>query len=169
MTKGMSIDDHLDYMSLRVSVSGVLGLVSGTFIALYRGHDSILRTSSRTAVSCALVSTACFGMERIAYIGVTQYLFNDHDREELYTNSKKQYYLKLYTHALGGMLGGGYVGGLYTGKFLRGSFVFTPFMLLIAMSEDRFVNVIRNAMLQEREIESYEGREEPPESIHRSK
>ena len=94
MTKGMSIDDHLDYMSLRVSVSGVLGLVSGTFIALYRGHDSILRTSSRTAVSCALVSTACFGMERIAYIGVTQYLFNDHDREELYTNSKKQYYLK---------------------------------------------------------------------------
>lgn len=169
MTKGMSIDDNLDYMSLRVSASGVLGLVSGTFIALYRGHDSILRTSGRTGLSCALVSTACFGMERIAHIGVTQYLFNDQEREELYTNSKKQYYLKLYSHALGGILGGGYVGALYTGKFLRGAFVFTPFMLLIAMTEDKFVNAIRNAVLQEREIESYEGRGEPPESIHQSK
>lgn len=164
----MSIQDHLDYISLRVSISGVLGLVSGSFIALYRGHDSILRTSSRTGFSCALVSTACFSMERCAYIGVTQYLLDDHEREELYMNSKKQYYLKLYSHMIGGILGGAYVGGIYTGKILRGAFVFTPIMLLIAMTEDKLMHEIRNNVFPERGIEIYQERGEQQESFHPS-
>jgi hypothetical protein len=152
----MSIQDHLDYLSLRVSLSGVTGLVSGTFIALYRGHDSIFRTSSRTGFSCALVGTACFGMERLAYIGMTQYLWNDHDREELYRNTKKQYYLKLISHATGGALGGAYVGGLFTGKLVRGAAVFAPFMVFIAMTENTVMNGMRQMIITEKEgIEHY--------------
>jgi hypothetical protein len=169
MSKGMSIQDHLDFISLRVSVSGVVGLISGTFIALYRGHDSIFRTSSRTGFSCALVSTACFSMERCAYIGITQYLWNDQEREELYMNTKKQYYLKLYSHAIGGMLGGAYVGGIYTGKIVRGALVFSPIMLLIAMLEDKLVHVIRNNILPERVIESHHEQGEQQESTNSSK
>jgi uncharacterized membrane protein YoaK (UPF0700 family) len=132
----MSLQEHLDYISLRVTTSGVLGAVSGTFISLYRGYDSLFRTSARTAFSCALVSTACFSVERCAYVGMTQYLFDENEQEELMNNKKKQYYLKLYSHLVGGLLGGAYVGGLYTGKFMRGAFVFTPIMLLIAVTEE---------------------------------
>lgn len=165
MSNGMSIQDHLDYVSSRVVISGGLGLLSGSFIALYRGHDSIFRTASRTGFSCALVGTACFSMERLAYIGVTQYLLKEHEREELYQNSKKQYYLKLYSHAIGGVLGGAYVGGLFTGKLMRGAFVFAPIMLLIAMTEEKVIHEIRESMLPESDIESYEEEGEPQESI----
>jgi hypothetical protein len=137
MSNAMSVPDHLDYISRRVSVSGIFGAVAGTFIAMYRGYDSIVRTSSRTAFSCAMVSTACFTIERCTYIGVTQYLLNEQEQIDLFHNSKQIYYLKLYTHTIGGILGGAMVGGLYTGKLLRGAFVFTPLMLFIAMTEEQ--------------------------------
>jgi uncharacterized membrane protein YoaK (UPF0700 family) len=148
----MSIQDHFDYISVRVSASGILGAISGSLIALYRGHDSILRTSARTAISCSLVCTACFSFERLAYIGITQYIFDENedyvDGESLinkhnnktYNNANLQYYLKLYTHMMGGMLGGAYVGGLYTGRLLRGAIVFTPIMLLIAVTDEAINN-----------------------------
>ena len=64
--------------------------------------------------------------------------------------------MKLYSHAIGGVLGGAYVGGLFTGKLVRGAAVFTPIMLLIAITEDKLLNEMRRNLLLDRGIEKYQ-------------
>ena len=134
-----SFTEALDYISRRVTISGGTGALAGSFIALYRGHDSVFRTAARTAFSCALVGTACFSAERLVYLGVRHYLLVNDDDAVVISNESRQkedYYLKLYSHALGGLLSGAWLGRLYTGKAVRGALFFAPLMLGIAVAEE---------------------------------
>jgi hypothetical protein len=145
----MSLNDTLDYISLRVSVSGVAGALAGSAISLYRGYDSIVRTSSRTALSCALVGTACFTMERLVNVGVNMYLNGKDGDFDARDSCKRQYYVKLYSHTIGGLIGGAWVGGLFTGKFMRGALVFAPIMLAIAMTEEKIAELRQEEQVTE--------------------
>ena len=68
------VDDALaviDHLSSRVTASTLTGLGCGGIYSTYKGLP-IFKTSMSTAVSFALVSTACLGMERVASIILCQ-------------------------------------------------------------------------------------------------
>lgn len=139
------IDDVLsilDHLAARVTASATAGLGCGAAYATYKGFP-IAKTSLSAAVSCSLISTACFGVERIAYgilrrsgLFVTETsrtsLANEtHSARESMPSPNLLY----GSHALGGFLGGGVVGVLYQGSPLRGSILLTPIMLGIGQLE----------------------------------
>jgi uncharacterized membrane protein YoaK (UPF0700 family) len=144
-------NETLQYISRRVTLSGVTGALAGAFLALWRGHDSISATSARTAVSCALVGTTCFSAERLVYLGVHRYLITDKDRLGASDESRRreEYYLKLYSHAVGGLLSGAFLGHLYTRKAVRGALFFAPLMLGIAVAEEKAKEVFLHYQEQE--------------------
>jgi hypothetical protein len=146
----MPTTENFEYISRRVGVAGAVGAFGGAFLALYRGHDSVFRTSSRTAMSCALVGTACFSFERVVHLVVSKFMIRqdddvvgDHD-----DNYRKQYYLKLYTYTLGGVLSGAWLGSIYARKSLRGALCFGPLMLLIAVAEEKLTETLHNNPLK---------------------
>ena len=68
------IDDGLatlDHLAARVTVSALTGLGCGAAYATYKGFP-VPKTSMSAALSCALVSTACFSMERLAFGAITR-------------------------------------------------------------------------------------------------
>ena len=61
----------IDHIAARVSASAMTGLGCGAAYGTYKGFP-IFKTSMSTAFSFALVSTACFGMERLANVILLQ-------------------------------------------------------------------------------------------------
>ncbi|KAL3783069.1 hypothetical protein HJC23_012106 [Cyclotella cryptica] len=132
----------LDHLAARVTASATTGFGCGAAYATYKGYP-IAKTSLSAAVSCALISTACFGVERIAYgilrrsdQFVTGFSGNRPvDGTDSARESKPSPNLLYGSHALGGLVGGGLVGILYQGAPLKGSILFTPIMLGISQLE----------------------------------
>ncbi|KAL7527056.1 hypothetical protein ACHAWF_002022 [Thalassiosira exigua] len=153
------MDDALaaiDHVAARVTASVATGLGCGAVYATLRGFP-VFKTSMSVALSCALVSTACFGMERIAYGALNQSALL---MDEKYTHEEEIISMKQSTrtspkliygsHALGGLFGGSVVGFLFRGKPLAGAFLLTPLMLGVGTFE-LYLNDYRAGRLQQLE------------------
>lgn len=153
---------QLDRIAIRVTASTLTGLGCGLAYSTYKGFP-ILKTSISTATSFALISTACFGMERVANIMLCQssaILYNSNDDDSDFdekriepndTNDGRRQTASIqqqqlpqptinpkihYTsHTIGGLFGGSIVGFLFQGKPLAGAFLLTPIMLCIGKLE----------------------------------
>lgn len=140
-------NNWLDHVSKRVVLSGVGGAVAGSFTAVYRGHYSTFRTASLTALSCALVGTACFGTERLVYHALTRMTMMQ-PQQPTGANGTKQntadvtwpssYVLSLVSHAVGGLLGGAYIGAAYSNRPGRGALMMAPLMMGIVVVEEQY-------------------------------
>ena len=122
------IDDALsviDHLTARMTASAITGLGCGVIYSSYKGFP-IAKTSMSAAASCALVSTACFAAERLAYGIIHQITGKD---------SKTSSSILYGSHALGGACGGGVVGFLYQGNPFRGMALFMPIMVGIGKLE----------------------------------
>ena len=133
----------LDHVAMRVTASTITGLGCGAAYSTLKGYP-IFKTSVSTAVSFALVSTACFGMERVASIILKQssaIIYNDSDEVKRIEStgsiidSPINPKLIYGSHFLGGLMGGSVVGGLFQGKPLAGAFLLAPIMLGIGKIE----------------------------------
>mmetsp|Transcript_31065 Transcript_31065/g.64983 ORF Transcript_31065/g.64983 Transcript_31065/m.64983 type:complete len:180 (-) Transcript_31065:5-544(-) len=144
------IDDALavlGHISDRVSIAATIGLGFGATYGVYKGLP-IPKMSISAGMSCALISTACFTMERLAHGVINQAskvttndaAFSDdvdsqpHDNKILKLNGPNNTHVCV-SHALGGFLGGGVVGFLFQGRPFAGALVFTPLMLGIGQIE----------------------------------
>ena len=132
----------IDHIAARVTASAAAGIGCGAAYATYKGFP-IFKTSMSAALSCALVSTACFAMERVAHGVLTQSamlidekLPTDGDSSSS-SNTPTIINQPLHygSHALGGLLGGSVVGFLFQGKPLAGALFLTPIMLGIGRIE----------------------------------
>ncbi|KAL3768775.1 hypothetical protein ACHAWU_006876 [Discostella pseudostelligera] len=144
------VDEILDHIGNRVTVATITGFFGGSAYASYKGFP-IVKTSASTAVSFALVSTACFVMERgaNAILHKSSMLLLDDDNKAIDNNiyhgddisssiptlSTIDPKLHYGSHALGGMMGGCVVGFLFQGKPLAGALLLTPIMLGIGKIE----------------------------------
>lgn len=142
----------LDHIASRVTASVLTGLGCGAAYSSYKGVP-LVKTSMTTAFSFALVSTACFTMERVANIIIRQssILLNDDDDDDdgkpiidsndklsattRTTQSNINLGLHYGSHGLGGLLGGGIVGFLFQGKPMAGAMLLTPMMLAVGKIE----------------------------------
>jgi hypothetical protein len=107
--------EHVDRVASRVSLGALVGFFSGAAYAIFRGFP-LRATSLKVAGSFAMVGTALFGLERVAYAALEDQL-----------QSERR--LLLTSHAFAGVMGGGLNGYLYQRKPLRGMFCFIPVML----------------------------------------
>ena len=136
----------LDHIASRVTASAVTGLGCGAAYSSYRGFP-IVKTTISTAFSFALVSTACFAMERVANVILTRssMLIVDGKSIDSSSNSGGEISsaaqpavnsgLHYGSHALGGLMGGGVVGFLFQGKPLAGALLMTPMMVAVGKIE----------------------------------
>ncbi|KAK1743329.1 hypothetical protein QTG54_005950 [Skeletonema marinoi] len=134
------IDDGLailDHLASRVSASALTGLGCGAAYATYKGFP-IPKTSLSASLSCALVSTACFSMERLAFgviTRVTEQLNNEDNPESSAIKLTTPPNVVYASHALGGCFGGGIAGFLFQGHPFAGAFLLTPLMLCAGKME----------------------------------
>lgn len=122
------IDDALsilDHLTARMTASALTGLGCGMIFSTYKALP-IAKTSMSAAASCALISTACFGAERLAY-GIIHTITGK--------DSTTTPNILFGSHALGGLCGGGVVGFLYQGNPFRGMVLFAPIMIGIGQLE----------------------------------
>ena len=121
-----------DRIAARVSIAGALGGFAGVGTALYKGHP-MARTVGLTAMSCAMVSTACLTSERLS----ARALRGGPLEEELGRSS-----FLVVTHACGGVVGGGISGYLYIRKPLHGMVFFVPVMMAVGFAESLFQDLV---------------------------
>mmetsp|Transcript_7747 Transcript_7747/g.10154 ORF Transcript_7747/g.10154 Transcript_7747/m.10154 type:complete len:140 (-) Transcript_7747:206-625(-) len=119
--------EDIQHLSKRVSLAGAIGAISGSTIALLRGHP-VARTAGLTAFSCGMVGSVCFGTERLTNALVS-------DMMEGYMSRRNKL---LLTHGTAGCAGGSMLGMLYQGRSLNGIALFLPLMLLAGLGESRF-------------------------------
>ena len=135
----------IDHIAARVTASAATGIGCGAAYATYKGFP-IFKTSMSAALSCALVSTACFAMERLAHGVLTQsaMLMDEKSIPAESDNGTSPSSIKptiinqplhYGSHAFGGLLGGSVVGFLFQGKPLAGALFLTPIMLGIGRIE----------------------------------
>lgn len=113
--------DDLDRVAHRVSLCALTGLSAGSAYATLTGLP-LRSTSIKVSGSCAIVATAMFGAERIAYVALKNQI-----------DSERQ--LVLTSHAFAGLMGGGLNGYMYQKKPLRGMFFFLPAMMGVGLIE----------------------------------
>lgn len=113
--------DHVDRASRRVSISAITGFVGGVAYGTFKGYP-LGPTALKVASSFAIVATALFVPERMAYLGFQNHI--DNERRLIFAS-----------HAFGGVFGGGLNGYLYQKKPLRGMFYFVPIMMTIGFFE----------------------------------
>lgn len=136
------MDDALaviDHIASRVTTSVLTGLGCGAAYSSYKGAP-LFKTSVSTAFSFALVSTACFTMERVANIIIRQssILLTDDgnaDGKLMIDSNDKLSAVHYGSHATAGLLGGGIVGFLFQGKPMAGAILLTPMMLAVGKIE----------------------------------
>jgi hypothetical protein len=135
--------EHVDRVAARVFYGALTGFVGGAAYATLKGLP-LRATSLKVAGSFALVGTALFGMEQVAYAALKGKL-----------ESERQ--LHLTTHAFAGVAGGGLNGYLYQRKPLRGMFCFVPVMIGIAVLEIQWEKNkqerVRTLLVEEQERE----------------
>eukprot|EP00538_Stauroneis_constricta_P014262 CAMPEP_0119562072 /NCGR_PEP_ID=MMETSP1352-20130426/19440_1 /TAXON_ID=265584 /ORGANISM="Stauroneis constricta, Strain CCMP1120" /LENGTH=125 /DNA_ID=CAMNT_0007610417 /DNA_START=51 /DNA_END=428 /DNA_ORIENTATION=+ len=100
------------------------GLVGGGIGAVLSGYPK-RATALKVAMSFGLVSTTLFGMERLAYVGLSQY-----GPEKMSENR-----LLRTSHAFSGVFGGAINMGLYQGRPLVGVVMFLPIMMGVSQIE----------------------------------
>ena len=157
----------IDHIAARVSASAITGIGCGAAFATYKGFP-IFKTSASAALSCAMISTACFGMERVAYGILKQSsLLMEEDKPSTanvdsntdtpsiilqsttttrIANPKMHY----GSHALGGLFGGSIVGFLFHGKPWAGAALMVPLMLGMGKIEES-LDEYRSERLQQLE------------------
>lgn len=155
------MDDALaviDHIASRVTASVLTGLGCGAAYSSYKGAP-LVKTSISTAFSFALVSTACFTMERVANVIIRQSsipLSDDDDIDgnptidsnDKLTSATRTTLIHYGSHAIAGLLGGGIVGFLFQGKPMAGAMLLTPMMLIVGKSE-ALVDDYRTERLQQ--------------------
>jgi hypothetical protein len=158
------MDDALaviDHIASRVTASVLTGLGCGAAYSSYKGVP-LFKTSISTAFSFALVSTACFTMERVANIIIRQssILLTDDvnaDGKLIIDSNDKLSAVHYGSHATAGLLGGGIVGFLFQGKPMAGAILLTPIMLAVgkieASVDDYRTERLQQLMDQHREEE----------------
>jgi hypothetical protein len=127
-------------LSHRVTISGVLGGMAGSALAVYRGHHQISRTAVLTGFSWALVATTLFGTERILHYGIRNamlLLSNSTSNQDEKTTAPPRY-VDYISYGLSGMLGGLFLGGAYIQRPWRGAIFFTPLMICVAEAEHQW-------------------------------
>ena len=127
-SKSNTLDDAfrlLDHLTARMTASATAGLGCGIIYSTYKGLP-MAKTSLSAAASCALISTACFGAERLAYGVIHKVTGKD---------SSTTPNILYGSHIMGGFCGGGVVGFLYQGNPFRGIILLTPLMLGIGQLE----------------------------------
>lgn len=117
--------EDIDRVANRMTISFVAGLVGGGTMAIFKGAP-VPKTSLSVAASCALVATACFGLERISNVAL---------RTANVSDATTQFYA---SHAVGGVAGGALTGLLFQSRAVPGVLLFTPAMMLIAFGEIQF-------------------------------
>lgn len=113
--------ENIDRVANRVSLCALTGLFGGATFATYKGFP-LRSTAIKVASSCAIVGTAMFGAERLAYITMKDQI--DSERRKILTS-----------HASSGLFGGGLNGYLYHKRPLRGIFFFLPMMVAVGFLE----------------------------------
>mmetsp|Transcript_22382 Transcript_22382/g.36833 ORF Transcript_22382/g.36833 Transcript_22382/m.36833 type:complete len:161 (+) Transcript_22382:197-679(+) len=135
MEDGLELIDHL---AARVTASALAGLGCGAAYATFKGFP-IPKTSLSASLSCALVSTACFSMERLAFGVITrvseQPRIDDNSESSAIKPATPSTNIVYASHALGGCLGGGIAGFLFQGHPFAGAFLLTPLMLCAGKME----------------------------------
>lgn len=127
--------EDFDRAGARVTVAGFLGSLAGVGTALYKGHP-MGRTVGMTALSCAMVASACFTGERLMATIMRNYT------PEVEQEMSRGSFLML-THASGGgVLGGSILGYLYIGKPLHGIIFFTPLMVGFGAADALFQDMV---------------------------
>ena len=127
----------LDHLAARVTASAIAGLGCGAAYATYKGFP-IPKTSLSASLSCALVSTACFSMERLAFGAITRVAGQssmDDNSESSVIKPTTPSNIVYASHALGGCFGGGIAGFLFQGHPFAGAFLLTPLMLCAGKME----------------------------------
>lgn len=117
--------EDIDRVANRMTISSVAGLVGGATMAIHKGSP-VLKSSVSVAMSCALVSTACFGIERLSNVAL---------RSANVADPSTAFYA---SHALGGSVGGALTGALFQSRMMPGVLLFTPAMVLVAFGEIQF-------------------------------
>lgn len=113
--------DQVDRVAHRVSLCSVMGFIGGLSYATFKGLPQ-RTTALKAAGSCAIVGTALFGTERIAFVALQSQIQNER-------------HLVVTSHAFSGVIGGGMGGYLYQKKPFRGMFFFVPIMLSVGYLE----------------------------------
>jgi hypothetical protein len=122
--------EDFDRISVRVTLSGLMGGLAGVGTAMYRGHP-LARTVGLTALSCAMVGSACFTSERVFALALR-------DSEKELGRSP----FLIMTHACGGVVGGSVLGYLYIRKPMHGVVFFMPLMTAIGFAESLFQDLV---------------------------
>ena len=149
-----NLDHELDQTSGRVWIAICSGAIAGASQATLRGMQGIrplLRTSASVAASWALVGTACFGMERVAFhlvgeygnlqplrtvLGMDSHSLTGEEEARTMESSVARDKVQLgVSHILGGIGGGAITGGLFQGRPFFGAASFVPLMCGVAFLE----------------------------------
>lgn len=141
-------------MASRVSISALVGLLSGGSLAILKGHP-IGRTAISVAGSCALIGTACFGFERMAHVSIKAAV-----GEENLASSMAPSRQLLLSHAIGGTLGGAMAGVLFQYRPIPGMLTFAPAMVVIGMGENKFQEMREERLREIRQEERQRLRQE---------
>lgn len=118
--------EDIDRVANRMTISSVAGLVGGATMAIHKGSP-VLKSSVSVAMSCALVSTACFGIERLSNVALRS--------ANVIADPSTSFYA---SHALGGSVGGAMTGALFQSRMMPSVLLFTPAMVLVAFGEIQF-------------------------------
>lgn len=155
---GSSFMQTLDHITYRMTASTTTGVIVGASYSTLRGLP-LPQTTISMASSFALASTACFIPERVFY-HASFYLVPEikpgapeHDdvnagkigdgnsiqRIESNFEGLGSYITEnsrlVFSHGLGGILGGSISGGLFKGRPSQGIMLLTPMMLGVAYGE----------------------------------
>jgi hypothetical protein len=152
LAAAVSWKDSITAMSHRVTVSGLLGGIAGTALAVYRGHHQKSRTALLTGFSWALVATTLFGTERILKYGirnaVVRFQTTTTDEKTTIDDAALPRQYDYLSYGLSGILGGMFLGGAYIQRPLRGAAFFTPIMILLAMAEHQWEDHRRQRQME---------------------
>jgi len=143
--------DELFRVSNRMTACGITGLTMGFLYSVGKGLPRI-STATTIGMNCAMVGTACFGLERLSHIALQQIIIlMDKDDGQSNNNNNKKENLLYTSHAIGGTFGGAFLGQLFQRRIIPGIVVFTPAMVAIAYVEIEYTKARDDRLRQVQE------------------
>ena len=118
--------DEVKRVANRMTIAFMSGLAGGSIYALMKGRPAG-KIAVAVAANCAVVSTACFSLERVSNVALRQVLNEEDHNTSLYLS-----------HAIGGAVGGSLLGYLFQFRAMPGFMLFTPAMVMVAFGEIKF-------------------------------
>lgn len=128
---------HLEHFANRVALVLGLGATWGYLQAQSLGHFPG-RSAALTAMSCGIVATTCFGIER----GTTVVLENTIATSGVEDTAIPRLYRLLFTHTIAGSAGGAILGTLYQKRPFNGMLLCVPLMLMVGYGESMFQDLV---------------------------